>query len=743
MALLRQESYQPIKPKALGRKLGVKFDQAPEYREVLREMVRRGQIEFGKARVVQLPSQRGEIIGTFQAIRKGGGFVKPKPGQGKQLPDIYIPPTSNLDASTGDVVLVTILRKARGTDRGPMGRIVEIVERASHEFVGTYVIKGDEAFVQVDGTVFHEPIYVGDPGVKGAKAGDKVVFEMLRFPSADMFGEGVISEILGQRGDPDADLKAIIRQFKIPDVFSEQALAEARQEAKRFDEAEPDPTRRDLAELLIITIDPADARDFDDAVNLQRDEKGHWHLGVHIADVAEFVKPGTSLDGEARARATSVYLPGKVIPMLPELLSNGLASLQEDRPRYTKSVFVEFDPDGRITAVDFANSMIRVNKRLHYEHVQEFFDDPTARPHNMSEEVASALTRMRQLAQILRERRRRRGFIELAMPEARVILDTDGHVSGAKYSLQDESHRVIEEFMLTANEAVAQKLEDEDLSFLRRVHEHPDPIKLHSFAEFVRSLGMEIEDENSRFELQRIAREVEGKPEQTAVHYALLRSMKEAVYSPEDNGHFALASNCYCHFTSPIRRYPDLTIHRMLDSLIRRGKAGYEYSDLLVLGEHCSFAERRAAKAERELTKVKILEFLKDKVGQKLEMTITGVEEFGFFAQAKTLPAEGLIHIRTMSDDYYVHDAVTHTLTGSRTGKQFRLGMSVRCVIAKVDLDHRQLDLRLTEDQPASPAPVASRRKRSAPEKKHAPNRSRVKRPPPKSAQKKKGRRRK
>lgn len=725
----------------MARKLNVKYDQAPEYREVLREMVRRGQIEFGKARVVQLPTHRGELIGTFQAIRKGGGFVKPKPGQGKQVPDIYIPPTSTMDAATGDKVLVTMLRRSRGTDRGPMGRIVEIIERASQEFVGTYFVKGEEAFVQVDGTVFHEPIYVGDPGVKGAKAGDKVVFEMLRFPSAEMFGEGVISEILGQRGDPDADLKAIIRQFKIPDTFSEQALAEARQEARRFEESPPDPNRRDLADLLIITIDPADARDFDDAVNVQQDERGHWHLGVHIADVAEFVKPGTSLDGEARARGTSVYLPGKVIPMLPELLSNGLASLQEDRPRYTKSVFIEFDPDGRITAVEFANTMIRVNKRLHYEHVQEFFDDPTARPHNMSEAVAAALTRMRKLAEILRERRRRRGFIELAMPEARVVIDTDGHVAGAAYTVQDESHRVIEEFMLTANEAVAQKLEDEDLSFLRRVHENPDPIKLHAFAEFVRSLGFEIEDENSRFELQRIANEVQGKPEQTSVHYALLRSMKEAVYSPEDAGHFALASPCYCHFTSPIRRYPDLTIHRMLDSLIRRGKAGYEYSDLLVLGEHCSFTERRAAKAERELVKVKILEYLKDKVGQKLDMTITGVEEFGLFAQAKTLPAEGLVHIRTMSDDYYVHDEVTHTLTGSRSGKQFRLGMTVRCVIAKVDLDHRQLDLRLSDDQPAPPPTVETHRKRSTHEKKHAPNKARVRRPPPKSSKGKKKRR--
>jgi ribonuclease R len=297
-----------------------------------------------------------------------------------------------------------------------------------------------------------------------------------------------------------------------------------------------------------------------------------------------------------------------------------------------------------------------------------------------------------------------------------VVVSSDGDPVGttswgAQYSSQDEAHALIEEFMLTANEAVAQKLQDEKILFLRRVHENPDPLKLHSFAEFVRSLGLRMEDETSRFELQRIAREVAGRPEALAIHYALLRSMKEAVYSPSQEGHYALASPCYCHFTSPIRRYPDLTIHRLLDNLIRYGKAGSGQAELVVLGEHCSFTERRAQKAERELVKVKLLEFLKDKVGQTLDMIITGVEEFGIFAQAKTIPAEGLIHIRTMSDDYYMHDAVTHTLTGRREGRLYRLGMEIRCVITKVDLDQRQLDLRLADDQPVQPrVAVDSRR---------------------------------
>jgi ribonuclease R len=668
-------------------------------------MVQRGQAEFGIGRVVKLPTTRREIVGTYKSIRKGGGFVTPKTSQGPRREDIYIGPGATLDAATGDVVLVTLQRRGREKGKSPQGRIVEIIERSSRDFVGTYFIRDTEAFVHVDGTIFHEPIYVGDPGVKGAQPGDKVVFEMLRFPSPQMFGEGVIREILGPRGDPDADMLAIIRQFRIPDHFSENALAEAREQAKRFEEADPDPDRKDLSDQLIITIDPVDARDFDDAINVEQDPNGHWRLGVHIADVSTFVQPGTSLDGEARSRATSVYLPGRVIPMLPELLSNGLASLQENRPRYTKSVFVDFDPEGRITHVDFANTMIRVAKRFTYEQVQEFFESKSGKTKAVPANIATMLTSARKLAQILRERRRARGFLELSMPEAHVDIGPDGHVTGATYSKHDESHALIEEFMLTANEAVAQELHDRDLAFLRRVHENPDPIKLHAFAEFARSLGIDVQDEQSRFELQRITREVKGKPEEISVNYALLRSMKEAVYSPEVEGHYALASPHYCHFTSPIRRYPDLTIHRMLDGLIRQGKAGYDFSELVVLGEHCSFAERRAQKAERELVKVKVLEFLKDKAGETLDMVITGVEEFGMFAQAKTLPAEGLIHIRTMNDDYYMHDAVAHTLTGRRNGREYRLGMTVRCVIAKVDLDQRQLDLRLESPQgePASP----------------------------------------
>jgi ribonuclease R len=356
-----------------------------------------------------------------------------------------------------------------------------------------------------------------------------------------------------------------------------------------------------------------------------------------------------------------------------------------------------------------------VTKRFHYGQVQQFFDDPASIRKEFAPDVLALLERMRELARLLRARRRSRGFLELSMPEAKVEMDPDGRVVGATYAVQDEAHQVIEEFMLTANEAVAQRLHDEGLAFLRRVHEDPDPLKLDAFGEFARSLGLKVEQPRSRFELQRIAAEVRGKPEQPSVHYALLRSMKEAVYSPEELGHYALASPCYCHFTSPIRRYPDLTIHRMLDALIRFGKAGFDRSELIVLGEHCSHAERRAAKAERELVKVKVLHFLEDKEGQEIDALVTGVEEFGLFCQAKTIPAEGLVHVRTLPDDYYVYDSVLHTLTGRKSGNQFRLGMEVKCVIAKVDLDHRQLDLRLAasergEKRPAAAPPAASRR---------------------------------
>ncbi len=448
---------------------------------------------------------------------------------------------------------------------------------------------------------------------------------------------------------------------------------------------------------MVITIDPVDARDFDDAISLVRLENGHWRLGVHIADVSHFVRENTALDREAHARATSVYLPDRVLPMLPEIISNNLASLQPNKVRYTKSVFIEFTADGVFVAADPHHAAIKSRRRFAYEEVDEFLADREAWRAKLGKEVHRLLSDMHQLAMTLRARRFKRGALELDMKEVKVDLDKEGRVSGAHVVENTVSHQIIEEFMLAANEAVAEILHREDYHFLRRVHAAPDPRKLEALTDFVRQLGFEVESLESRFELQRLLKMVRGRPEEHAVNYAVLRSLQRAVYSPEEEGHYALASEFYCHFTSPIRRYPDLTIHRLLDAVLSRKRAVNDYAALVVLGEHCSDRERRAEAAERELTKLKLLYYLEQRIGDQMDAVVTGVEEFGLFAQGIQLPAEGLIHVTTLSDDFYHFDRRSHTLTGRRAGNTFRLGDRVRVEVARVDIDRRELDFRIVD----------------------------------------------
>ena len=531
---------------------------------------------------------RPRVVGVFSRTQKGFGFVRLSPagqeeegsqrketlGKAGEVKDIFIPAKYTLDAATGDMVAVEIKHGRQpqaSSPLGPRGRVVEVLERQTRQFVGTYFESEGSAFVQIDGTLFAQPIFVGDPGAKNARPDDKVVMEMIRFPSPIHDGEGVLVEVLGPQGKPGVDTLSIIREFNLPEEFAADALQEARQEADRFDESIAG--RLDLTGETIITIDPVDARDFDDAISLQRLDNGHWRLGVHIADVSHFVRPRTALDREAHNRGTSVYLPDRVLPMLPELISNGLASLQPDKVRYTKTVFMEYTPAGVRTHAEFHSAAIKSSKRLTYEQVDEFLADREAWKKKLGAKVHDLLGRMHELAMLLRRRRIKHGSLVLTMPEVKIELDAEGRVAGAHVVEDTESHQVIEEFMLAANEAVAERLRDKGLPFLRRIHESPSPHKLRALTEFVRELGLPVSGLHDRFELQQLLDKVAAAPEQHAVNYAVLRAMQRAVYSPKEEGHYALASDCYCHFTSPIRRYPDLHIHRLLDELIREPQA--------------------------------------------------------------------------------------------------------------------------------------------------------------------------
>ena len=664
------------------------------------------------------------ITGVFRRAAAGFGFVRPAGsphGADKKL-DVFIPANAALDAASGDTVLVNLLVTRDVRRPNPTGEVVEVLERDTHQFVGTYFESAGTGYVQVDGTVFSRPILLGDPGAKNAQPDDKIVFEMIRFPSHAHDGEGVITEVLGGRGDPGVDTLSIIREFNLPGEFAEDTLEESRKQAELFDESIGDG-RLDLTQETIITIDPVDARDFDDAISLERLSGGHWRLGVHIADVSHFVQPRTALDREAHERGTSVYLPDRVIPMLPEVISNGLASLQPDRVRYTKTVFIEFTPDGAQVAVDGHSAAIRSSRRFTYEEVDEYLADPEAWRSKLTPQVHSLLERMHELAMILRARRMRRGSLELSLKEVKVDLDRDGRVSGAHVVQSTVSHQIIEEFMLAANEAVAGVLHAAEIPFIRRIHADPDPRKLKALDDFVAELGFQTESLQSRFALQALLNEVANRPERHAVNYAVLRSLQRATYGPAPEGHYALASDCYTHFTSPIRRYPDLTIHRLLDALWRGKKSPGTMNELIALGEHCSDRERRAESAERELAKVKILLYMQNRVGEELDGIVTGVEEFGFFVEGVQLPAEGLVRVASLSDDFYRFDRRSHSLAGARSGNTFRLGDRVRVVVARVDPDRREMDFRLVARTGKSRPPARSespkKRKKSNAKKRH------------------------
>ncbi|MCX7701428.1 MAG: RNB domain-containing ribonuclease, partial [Gemmataceae bacterium] len=397
-----------------------------------------------------------------------------------------------------------------------------------------------------------------------------------------------------------------------------------------------------------------------------------------------------------------VYLPQRVVPMLPEVISNSLASLQQDRNRYVKSVLMEFTPSGQRIHTEFAHGVIRNRRRFHYEEVSRILAElPTDQAAEkipdvgIDPEIAAMLMNMREFALILRERRRKRGALELSLPETELEYDDEGRVSGAHLAIHDISHQIIEEFMLAANEAVAEHLASLDAVFLRRVHPAPEPEKLQAFAEFARHLGYRVDLHRDRFALQRVLEASRDKPEQHAIHFALLRSLKQAVYSPAAEGHYALASGEYCHFTSPIRRYPDLTVHRLLGRWMKTGKVGGDWDELMALGEHCSRTERRAESAERELIKWKLLQYMESRIGERFNAIITGVADYGFYAQAVEIPVEGLVHVSSLTDDYYAFDQDSHSLEGLRKKRRFRLGDRVRVEAARVDVNRRLLDWRV------------------------------------------------
>ncbi|MDA0833706.1 MAG: ribonuclease R [Planctomycetota bacterium] len=695
LGYISRGGYRPRSAKALAKKLGIPRDEIGDLRDCLNVLLQNNRITIDDDGKIQGTPSSHLIAGIVKRLDSGNGVLIPH--EKTRWGEIYIFVENMFDAQTGDEVLVQLLdRRRKGGQR--VGRIAEVLERASTQFVGTYSEQEGQGWVEIDGRAINGLIHVGDPGAKGVQPGDKVVVEMLRYPRQYQTGEAVLTKVLGPRGKAGVDTEAIIHEFGLPDEFPDNVNHESRRQAEAFDPGKLGD-RRDLTREIIVTIDPVDARDFDDAISLEKSHDGHWHLGVHIADVSHFVQPGSALDVEARVRGTSVYLPDRVLPMLPEVISNGLASLQQNQVRFTKSVFIEFDATGLPLHTEFVNSAIKVTRRFAYEEVMPIINEPEKFRTRISAKVRALLGKMHELAMILRARRMGGGALELNLPETKLDFDKEGRVSGAHRVVHDESHQIIEEFMLAANIAVAEVLASKQIPFLRRIHGEPDRLKLENFSKFATLLGYPLKPIFSRAEMQAIIRNVHGKPQEYALNYALLRSFKQAEYSEIDAGHYALGVDQYCHFTSPIRRYPDLTVHRLFDAIAKGTKVPVlPDSELTKLGKTCSSTERRAATAERELIKTKLLVMMSNRVGEELDAVITGVEPFGIFCQGVEIPVEGLIHVSRLprEDNFYFEEA-SMSYMGRRSGQKIQLGDRLRVVVSEVNLARRELDFQIVK----------------------------------------------
>lgn len=712
LKFLKREEYQPLKLAQLAKALGVAQDAYTEFKVAFDELRRAGYIVLGGGNLITLPSIAGQVVGTFRANPKGFGFVSPL--EPNSHGDLFIPPDSTGDAMNGDTVLAKVHRKGR---RGPeiryTGEVIEVLERANNRFVGTLIHDPEAWIVQPDGSRFVEPIVVEDVTAKNAREKDKVVVEILSYPTEKYLARGVIIEVLGRAGQYDAEIASVIHQYHLPGEFEAACLEQARSAATGFKAKQADD-REDITDKVIVTIDPPDAKDFDDAISLETDAKGNQVLGVHIADVSHFIPPESPLDEEAQLRGNSTYLPGKTIPMLPEILSNGICSLQPEQRRFAKSVYLTYDEKGNILSRRVANSVIRSTARLTYVQAEGILKGRTK---GVNRETIKLLQNMDALSRRIEARRRANGMIHLDLPEPELIFDEAGLVVDARPAENSYPHTIIEMFMVEANDAVAAILDRRNVPFMRRIHPEPDILSMKNMARLLRAMGIAVPRNPDRGTIQDVLKSVRGTEQSLAVNLVVLRSLERAQYAPTSIGHYALASTHYCHFTSPIRRYADLLVHRMLQYHIEdrmdTAKQVTANQDMVGIGKHITFTEERAADAERELTNVLILQMLSKHIGDELDCVVTGLTGFGIFVQSQKFGIEGLIKLEDLGPDHWRFNKVAQCVMGERSGQTIRLGQPIRVHIVAVNVPGRQLNLAPVEplgEGRSKPGPDADRK---------------------------------
>jgi len=709
----------PTTEKDLIKQLRVKGEARLEAKRAIEALLAKGELVRTRTDRIGLPEKMDLVAGRLEMKRGGFGFVVPsEPG----LTDVYVPSTELAGALHGDRVLVHVDRKS--ADGRLEGRIVKVVERVTTQIVGRLEIDSGGTRVVPFDPRFPYEVFLPDKDLGGAKAKDMVVVELTRYPAPYRAPLGRIVEVVGNVDEPGVDLLVVVAKHGLPDEFPEDVLAEA--------DAIPSEVssralgaREDFRKRPIVTIDGETARDFDDAVEVEILENGNFLLGVHIADVSHYVRDGSRLDQEAFHRGTSVYFPERAIPMLPERLSNGICSLNPGVDRLVQSVFVEVSRAGKLVSSRFAEGVIRSRARMTYTKVKQILVDRDPAVTREYKDLVPAFERMEALFKVLRARREARGSIDFDRPEAEVVLDEKGRVIDIRAAERNVAHRIIEEFMLLANETVALHFAERDAPSIYRIHEPPDDSRVEVFEEFLLGLGLRLRSPSERLNpraFQRLLARVEGKPEERLVSYVMLRTMKKAVYSEENGGHYALAAPFYTHFTSPIRRYPDLIVHRLLRELRENGIPATEAAEdrerrLKEVAERSSYTERRADEAERELVDWKKVRFMSDKVGEVYEGVVTGVTSFGLYVELVEYFVEGLVHISTLVDDYYHYSQEAHTLRGESTGRIFRLADRVTVLVAKVDLVQRRIELSIEGLEPprsrgVKPRPKAAPGKR-------------------------------
>ncbi len=695
LGVFKERKLPPTKPRRLARMLKLDISDVPDLTDVLEKLVEAGRLLRLSRKRYALPSSSSVVSGKLQMNDRGFGFVIPEADSGKTN-DIYISPGDLHGAMHGDKVLVRLKRGRRGRpSQGPSGEIVNILEHSEELYVGKVYKAPSGLLVSAVRGSYTVDVRVVKRDSLGAEPGEKVALRIVRGPRGTARPQGVIVERLGEAGTYEAEEAALFIEFALPKEFPADVLTEEKRISGAISEAELQ-RRLDLRETLTVTIDPEDAKDFDDAISVARSAEG-FRLGVHIADVAQHVRPGSEIDREALARANSVYLPGKAIPMLPPRLTEEVTCLRPKEDRLAVSAIMDIDETGKVTSTKISRSVIHSDLRLTYGRASAILEDPDRATE--PEPVVEMLIEARELALLLRRLRLERGAIELSLPEAAVILDIDGSVSEIVKAKRDISHSIIEEFMLLANEQVARFITRKKVPQILRTHEDPEPDDLAEFAEFARSLGLPVKRDPGRIDLQKILSAVEGKPIEQAVSFALLRSLKQARYSAEYGPHYALALEYYTHFTSPIRRYSDLVTHRLLMQALKveEFRRKEELRDYLPqVAQHCSESERRAEKAEREFVKLRSCLFLQEREGEVFEGIISGVQEFGLFVQLEEPPVEGLLHVSSLGNDRFEYYRSQIMLRGRRSGATYRIGTPVRVRLQSVNVEKRFIDFELS-----------------------------------------------